>query len=227
MPHNDLNIAPDKLTKYYELRLGAIVKDYEFIRAEQLICIGRVRYIAMFSVALAGAALPAIATVLAAGATPDTDILKVVINRALVLQIITIGISLCAASLLQIYVGVFKQIFSFAAYFRIMLVPEVNKCLAALGPGIPNSPVLSWELWLQNQRRDSKWYTADLDLKAEPILIAAVSIGYMALALVVSFHSNTLVLPCSAASIALLIFMGLKARSLLLVLSEASAKNNE
>lgn len=177
--------------KYLELRLQVLLKDADFLRAEALFCIGRVRYVALFSIAIAGAALPAMATVIGSGDHGNLGMLEIVRLKALPLQVISLGVSLSGACLLQIYIGVFKQIFSFSAYFRAALIPDINRTLAALIPGKVHSPVFQWENWLQRKRLESVYYAAHIELNAEPALIALVSLGYAVIFALVSYFSET------------------------------------
>lgn len=177
---------------YAETRLTVLLKEYELIRAEQLLCIARVRYLAMFAIGIAGAALPAIATIIAAKDFGGADFVgEVIKQRSLLLQFIMVGVSLCAVALLQIYIGVFKQIFAFAEYFRVILIPDVNATLKQIGQSTsPN--VFQWEVWLQRERSRSTLHKADSDLEAEPILISAVSMIYMSACIGVSWYSKSL-----------------------------------
>lgn len=166
---------------YAEVRLQILLKDAEFIRSEALLCISKVRHLAVFSIGMAGAVLPLFAVMLTRN--PSSDIWIVILENSEVISLIMVGVVLCSLAILQIYIGVFKQIFSFAAYFRDVLIPDINSTLQLLNPFEVNTQVMRWEIWLRDLRSASASYTADSDLRAEPILIASVSIIYALLIL--------------------------------------------
>ena len=207
---------------YAETRLGALLKEYEFLRAEQLMCIGRVRYLAMFAIGIAGASLPAIATIIASKESgPLNGIGEIVKDRGLLLQLIALGVSLCACALLQIYIGVFKQIFAFATYFRVVLVPDINATAARLSEQ-PEAQIFQWEVWLQKERERSTLHKADTDLEAEPILISAVAVVYMLAGLAISAHTRELRGAAALATIILAGFIFAKYRSFRNVLKKST-----
>jgi hypothetical protein len=166
------------------------MKEAEFLRAESLMCISRVRYLGLFAIGLGGAALPVLATILTEGAMANEAFGARVQRQVIAVQIILFGVTLAATALMQIYVGVFKQIFTFAAYFRRSLVPDLNHTLRRLDPSRSSAPVMAWELWLQTERAAAKLHVGDSDLRAEPLLIGLVSLIYASASLVTSLYTR-------------------------------------
>ena len=160
-------------------KLDVLLKEAEFLRAEILACIGRVRYLGLFPVIVGGGAFPVLATILMDGASSGTSLQARVEASHVALQAVMLGVAFASAALLNVYLGVFKQIFAAAAYFRHQLIPAVNEALASLGCP-EDGRVLGWELWLRNQRANSRHFAGDSDLKAEPYLIAGVGVAYAA-----------------------------------------------
>lgn len=131
IPESESNVPEQE-----KLRFEALLKEAELVRDESLLCIDKIRKLAIIAVGISGASLPIIASLLTNNLSDDTPNNGVSLaqrfeQNSIIIQFLCFGISAVCAAILQIYVGIFKQIFSFAKYQRQVISPNLNQLESA------------------------------------------------------------------------------------------------
>lgn len=177
-----------------QARFDALLKEADLLRAETLLCIGHVRRMTGFVTSIAGAGIPLLAAILNIGSGAEkmsigsiADLNKVIMLNSIVVQSITLSISITCLAFLRIYLGIFMQIFTIAEYFRDHLIGEINK-LVLIDEN--NQKVFYWEQWLRSSRSKNNFNVGDFDLAIEPYLMVGFSLMYALLACYVSYIST-------------------------------------
>jgi hypothetical protein len=176
--------------------LSVHLKEAELLRNESLLCIALIRRINITVVTIIGVALPAIAGIMSRqfeGGSRTAEgggfsLMPLDAQTRDIIFGICLGAGIACAALLRIYVGIFKQIFNFARYFRKVLIPNINAILSMSS----SRDVFRWEFWLQDQRRDGPLSLGDSDLYAEPALISLVTLFFGIVAFVVARSDDSL-----------------------------------
>lgn len=169
----------------------ALIKEAEFIRSETLLCIDKVRQLTVYCTSIAGFALPVIASFIVAkdgglALNSATNVFQAIEKNHLVIQFICVGICFTCIAFLRIYVGLFKQIFTFAKYFRDHLSPSINNHV-----GNPMTKLFFWEDWLKTNRSKKSLFIGDIDLAAEPLLMSLYIVLYGSGFVLIGHHFNS------------------------------------
>ena len=205
------------------LRFDALLKEAELVRNESLLCIDKIRRLAIIAVGISGASLPIIASLLTDNISDDTSNNAVSLaqrleQNAIIIQFLCFGISGVCAAILQIYVGIFKQIFSFAKYQRQVISPNLNQLVGNNGPKI-----FQWEIWLQSERQMKTRVVGDLDLMVEPYLIAFCALIFVGAAETIGLYFQFFVYGTSIFAILTVLHLFWKHKELRRVLRESKA----
>ena len=206
------------MTEQDKLKFEALLKEAELVRDESLLCIDKIRKLAIIAVGVSGASLPIIASLLTINISDDipnnaANLVQRLEQNSIIIQFLCFGIGAVCAAILQIYVGIFKQIFSFAAYQRQVISPNLNQLVGNNDP-----KVFQWEIWLQSERQMQTRVVGDSDLMAEPYLIALCAFIFVGAGIVLSLFFQIFVYGTSVFTILIMLHLFWKHKELRRVL---------
>lgn len=202
--------------------LQVLLKEAEFIRAETLICVAVIRKISFSVITIIGLTVPILASVLSFRLDGDFSVQGDSINsfrilmsaieaNNLILVGVTTGAGAAIVALLRVYLGVMRQIFNFAKYFREILYVEINSLEQSA------RKLLSWEVWLK-EKRSSRFHVGDSDLSAEPILISVSAFLVGSMGVVFAQHNAVLLTLSTIFLLVILLIVAFSLRAMLQVL---------